>query len=304
MTLSLTASNSPNRLLRGISSLMSSSLDVLARHLRLFTAGGMSRPELARRLRLVHRALAAAASAEEPPARLMTLTALSLLDTLLVGGRCDHAGGLGALLAEFEERLRSGRLASVRSFLPRLFAALGPLRLCAVENPLCGAASTLAGGCESQWVDVGLLSPRAGRRRWVRPLGHAREEEVRLIPLSVFARSFFHERLPGLFDGDCAGRVDAALDGFPEGRGRRPTDDFYYHPENDQALLLKEVYPALARRRGFQYFIDGGGLSEIVLDAPTIGRRELVFAARLFCLRNSVRRATLDGRRVVGLPLF
>jgi hypothetical protein len=85
----------------------------------------------------------------------------------------------------------------------------------------------------------------------------------------------------------------------------REEDSFPYHPENDQASFLRSSFPSLAGSGpSFEYWIDDAGFAEVVLDAPRIGREEVLFATRLFCLRNGIRRANLDGRRIswAGVP--
>jgi hypothetical protein len=160
------------------------------------------------------------------------------------------------------------------------------VRLQVIESPL--DATLFA---EGQWIDVALSATPA-------PLGKPPfcwpDAGTRLIPFSIFTHRFFRDELPGLIS--C---VDGALP-FPRNR----SDSFYLHPENNQAIALRERFPQLRQcRLGFQYYIDPSGLAEIVLEAPTISRSQLVFAARLFCLQNSIQKATLDGTRIPGVSV-
>ena len=132
-----------------------------------------------------------------------------------------------------------------------------------------------------QWADIGWRSAAGGR--------------IFLIPLCILTRDQFRRRIPDV------------LSGLRARDGVLPPDEdtFPYHPENDQAPLLRESFPALAASGpSFEYWIDGAGLAEVVLDTPRIGRDEVLFATRLFCLGNGVRKATLDGRRIswAGVP--
>ena len=43
------------------------------------------------------------------------------------------------------------------------------------------------------------------------------------------------------------------------------------------------------------YFVGPDGLAEVVLDVDRIDSEALAAAVRLFCLRNRIRRAVLDG---------
>jgi hypothetical protein len=104
----------------------------------------------------------------------------------------------------------------------------------------------------------------------------------------VFTSAFFRRDLPGIL---------SAVTQAAELAWSR--DAFNYHPENDQATFLIERHPRLLRCPvRFHYYVDDAGLAEIVIDAPSLGRRELSFATRLFCLQNAVRAATLDGKRI------
>ena len=205
---------------------------------------------------------------------------------------------LGEILERIVARLRIGEGALLRRFLPTLFREFGNLRFVAVENPLAESTDNWHHEFRDQWIDVGLLKrqSRAPRR--------FSSAQLTFIPLSVFTGEFFYAQLPELLDSGPTAEPETSTGkeefGLPAGFCRDP---FYYHPENDQAHFLLERYPRLGTSHfAFQYFVDEAGLAEIVLDTDRIGPAELEFSLRLFCLRNGVRRATLDGRCVVDRP--
>ncbi|MBI4600974.1 MAG: hypothetical protein HY721_03350 [Planctomycetes bacterium] len=200
-------------------------------------------------------------------------TTLRLLALLLEASHPAPLAKLRRSLLRIRRWLAAREEVPLRGFLPRIFRDMGALRLCILENPLESSMPFLYAGAGSQWIDIGLMN-QAG-------------EEVRLIPMSIFTRRFFHHEMPELMS-----RITEQ--GEPVRR-----DDFCYHPENDQAISLKERFPQLRDSpAAFQYFIDCGGLAEIVIDVPFLRRPQVLFAARLFCLQNRIRSATLDGRRV------
>jgi len=178
-------------------------------------------------------------------------------------------------LLRVKRHLDAGRPVPLRQFLPSLFRDMGTLRFCVVENPLQFSLDV-----RDHWVDVGLTGPATS--------------DIRLIPLSIFTRSFFLRELPGIVE-ERGGSDDPVGLELERARG----DRFCYHPENDQAIPLRERFPRLGRiPLEFHYFVDVTGLAEIVIDAARITKEHIRFAAKLFCLQNGVRRAMLDGRRV------
>jgi hypothetical protein len=233
--------------------------------------------------------------------RAVALTALELLDVLLTPAFPRLADeSLKAICSLFEQRLRRGDMAVARRCVPYILRELGHLRLYAVGNPLMASERSFdaSPGYEEHWIDVGLL-----RSLQAAPNGQDihLEETIAMIPFSVFTAEFFYGDLPDVLD------EELGRDGEPTAPSGMPPlwrdDEFYYHPENDQAIPLLERHPQLRDQAPtFQYFVGTTGLAEIVLDVPRIGRRALRFAAQLFCLRNGVRRATLDGRLVAGAP--
>ena len=113
-----------------------------------------------------------------------------------------------------------------------------------------------------QWVDLALENPSAG---------------FRLIPVSVFTRSFFHAEVL------CSACTDPGA------------DLSRYHRENDKAPTLKEQHPGLSGHPRFEYFVDEAGLSEIVLDSEHLGYSELLLAGRLFAFHSGLEDLTLEG---------
>ena len=213
-------------------------------------------------------------------------TSLGILSLLLDGGYPAPPHRLRRSLERIHRWLDAGKPVLARRFLPGVFRDMGCLELRPLENPFEFLTSS-----QEQWVDVGLTIPASGTFCDGRS-GKA----LRVIPFSVFTRTFFRRDLPVLLSL-------LAQDGLLD---RTRADEFYYHPENNQAVSLRERFSHLrGASPDFQYYVDQDGLAEIVLDAPTICRNQLRFAARLFCLQNGVRRATLDGVRVSGtvMPL-
>jgi hypothetical protein len=181
--------------------------------------------------------------------------------------------------------LEAGQAAPARTFLSRVFRDLRCASLTVLENPLAFGSSA-----HEQWLDVGLLSSAWGSALAHTSPGSYAEETLTMIPFSVFTKRFFQEELPRILAGPGGPRAESAR------------DPFVYHPENDRAVTLKEN--ARGRDLGrfdFQYFIDHGGLAEIVIDSPSIRCSEIVFASRLFCLQNNIRSATLDGVQITAL---
>ncbi|MCI0650681.1 MAG: hypothetical protein L0Z55_02225 [Planctomycetes bacterium] len=75
-----------------------------------------------------------------------------------------------------------------------------------------------------------------------------------------------------------------------------------FHPENDKMHALREKYPALERGGlDAQYFVDPRGVATIVLNTMEIDPESTCAAARLFSLRNRLRRTLLNGE-LVYLP--
>lgn len=195
-------------------------------------------------------------------------------------------------LSRLATRLESGRAAPCRRFLPFVFRHAGPLRLCVLENPLARATER-----SCQWFDIGLLQrtgPRTTSRgprkdgndasRIVAHLGG--EDQVRLIPFSLFTRQFFRLELP---------RIMAELNE----ESWSSKDQFHYHPENNAAIRLREKRPSLqVVYPAFDYFIDDQGLAEIAIDVENLQFSEILFATRVFCLHNGVRQVTLNGNAV------
>ncbi len=118
----------------------------------------------------------------------------------------------------------------------------------------------------------------------------AEEEAVRL-------------EIPGWTDSGAGAEEAAAGDGEEAARagsGVRPPALRPAPRENGEEI---DRIPALRRlvpnfdfaRYDPRYLSDGDGIAEIVLDVPAIGRAEVRYAAKLFCLANRVRRCELDG---------
>jgi hypothetical protein len=75
-----------------------------------------------------------------------------------------------------------------------------------------------------------------------------------------------------------------------------PPEGSWAHPENDRMHALREQFPQLdLATLEPMYFVGPDGSSEVVLDTDRIDASALLVAVRLFCLRNRVRRCTLDG---------
>jgi hypothetical protein len=246
------------------------SLRDVARELRLYLDGGLSHEKILRWVSHIHgivTSLSYESSTVSNPALGATLRLLSiLLDSRLPApeGRRKRS------IARLHRWIAENRPVPMRSFLPTIFRDMGALRLRSLENPL-----SFSTALRRHWVDVGLVV--------------SSNDDVRLIPFSVFTRRFFQEEMPDLI---------SSISG-PGGSDWPRGDSFYYHPENDQAISLKERFPALCRLpTAFQYFVDESGLAEIVLEKRALRRRDLLLAAQLFCLQNRVRFARLDGRKV------
>ena len=263
----------------------------------LYLNGKLGRPVLLRWVDGLHAIVTSRSYPEvNPPVQGLAAT-LAVVSILLDAAALP---GIRGCLEKVHGWLEEGKTVPLRRFLPRVFRDMGSLRLCVLENPLSFSSTS-----KEQWIDVGLCSTRAegdaesqddrgegGLEEGPRESWCCRRTSMKIIPFSVFTRRFFKEELPAIISGISRVNESRPLDSATG-------DRFYYHPENNQAILLKERFPAL--RDGpvdFSYYVDEAGLAEIVIEAPAIDRELLRFAAGLFCLLNGVRRATLDGIRV------
>ena len=111
-----------------------------------------------------------------------------------------------------------------------------------------------------EWADLAIDAPIAG---------------FRLIPVSIFTRSFFRKEV---LSGD-----------------DHLTDLSHYHRENDKAPILREEHPGLPESLHFEYYVDESGLSEIILDTGHLGWGEQFQAARIFALYSGLECAALEG---------
>jgi hypothetical protein len=248
----------------------------VARQIRLFLDGSLSREEASIWFHRVYGIVTSPAFESPTVARPVAATLLGLVGSLF---EPDHpAPRARRSLAKIRSWLEGVPLAPARDLVPRIlgevFRSSSTIRLVTLESPLEFSAES-SGRWAGQWVDVAWKNHRKG--------------SIRLIPFSIFTARFFRRDLPGI--------VSRIVQSTELTWVR--DDPFCYHPENDQATLLAERHPwLLACPFQFHYYVDDAGLAEVVIDAPSIGRREATFAARLFCLRNSVRSASLDGRRI------
>jgi ABC-type amino acid transport substrate-binding protein len=215
-------------------------------------------------------------------ARPVASTLVGLLSVLLDPRRGAPPAKIERTLKRVRSWIEEGEPAP-RDFLPTVLRdvlqAIGEVRLGTMASPVPFSFAGAARDADwhGWWVDVGLLS--------------AHEENVTLIPFSVFTAGFFRRELPAMLSRIAESTRFAWV--------RR--DAFHYHPENDQAVFLRERFPLLAEAGPpFHYYVDDAGLAEIVLEVPAISAREVRFASRLFCLRNGVGAATLDGKPVPG----
>jgi len=242
----------------------------LARQVGRYLRGGLGREPLFVWVTQLHRIVTSRSYEASEACMPAVSNILRLLALLLDPNHTAPADKLRASLLRIHGWLAADTPVPLRGFLPTIFRDMASLRLRVLENPLAFSLEL-----REQWLDVGVIS--------------SDDENVRLIPFSIFTRNFFREELPAMI-----ARITEAGT-FNWARG----DSFYYHPENNQAISLKERYPSLRNcPLSFQYFIDESGLAEIILDTRVIRRQEVLFASKLFCLQNGVMRATLNGRRV------
>jgi hypothetical protein len=253
----------------------------LTRQISRHLAGHLTRSELFDWVTFLHSLVTAPAYEDAMVSVASVATTLRLLGFLLDEHYPAPYYKLRGSLVHMRRCLEHRGLRAVRELHPRVLRDMGTLRFSILEPPaICGAALACPRG-QTQWLDVGLL--------------HRPREPVRLIPLSVFTRRFFYDDMPHFIDCMCVAEADEPS----PVRG----DRFYYHPENDQAIELRERFPQLAAwGPRFQYFIDESGLAELVIDSANLGRGEMCFAIKAFCLLNGVRRATLNGRSVPTAP--
>jgi hypothetical protein len=273
----------------------------VARRLAAYLEGELDHAELTRWIDQLREIIAAPhyrTSRHFSPRLKSTLGTISTALAIFRGpaGATSSAGDIPAAaracLSDLAARLESGRSAPCRIFIPYVLRHAGTLRLRVLESPLARATERAC-----QWFDVGML-PHSGSRSMHRgrhepasappraAAGRGVEDEIRLIPFSLFTRQFFHRELP---------RIMAELD-EESWTGK---DQFHYHPENNVAIPLCERRPSLrAVYPAFDYFIDEQGLAEIVIDAESLQLPEILFATRVFCLHNGIRQVTLNGNAV------
>ena len=250
----------------------------VARQIRLFLDGSLSREDAYIWFYRVYGIVTSPAFESPTVVRPVAATLLTLVGSLFEPGHPAPETRARRSLARIRSWLEGVPLAPPRDLLPRIlgevFRSSSPIRLATLESPLDFSAAS-GGRWAGQWVDVAWKNHRKGG--------------IRLIPFSIFTARFFRRDLPGIVS-----RIAQSTE-----LTWVRDDPFCYHPENDQGTLLVERHPwLLSCPFRFHYYVDDAGLAEVVIDAPSIGRREAAFAARLFCLRNSVRSASLDGRRI------
>lgn len=139
----------------------------------------------------------------------------------------------------------------------------------------------------AQWADVVLLEGRRTRQG----LGESRP----FVPFSVNTLAFWQDGLGG-GPGERRERGGRGGADRSEAWASAPA---WTHPENDKIPAIRERHHELGSTFYDPiYFVDPDGLAEIIIDADAIGRPELVFASRLFCLHNGVQACYLDGKRI------
>ena len=242
----------------------------LARQLGLYLRGELEKKSLFVWVNQLHRIVTSRIYEASEACTQAISNTLRILCLLLDPDHTAPAHKLRASLLQINGWLKTDTPIPLRTFLPAVFRDMAPLHFQVLKNPIA-----FSWNLRDQWQDVGIIKPN--------------EESVRLIPFSIFTQNFFRNELPALI-----ARITDA-DTVEWARG----DSFYYHPENNQAISLKESHPSLRNHPlSFQYFIDENGLAEIILDTRVIRREEVLFASKLFCLQNKVSQANLNGRRV------
>ena len=238
------------------SSLIMDSCEAQERHIEiieivgLFVSGAIGRRRLYRKLLDTSRR--GNARLEAPAITALGL-AILLSDPAAAMGREQLRRCLRSLLSALGCR----RPLPVGELLNCLGESLGRLELNIPDIPRTGLDEL-----EEQWVDLAVDRYATG---------------FRLIPASVFTRSFFRRTL--CENGTADSRADPAC----------------YHRENDKAPILLELHPGLSEDIGFEYYVDDSGLSEIVLDTESLGWGEKFHAARIFALYSNLGRAALEG---------
>lgn len=238
------------------SSLITDSCEARERHIEiietvgLFVNGTIGRRRLYRKLLDTSRRSDARLQA---PAITALGLAILLSDPAAAMGREQLRRCLRSLLSALGCR----RPLPVGELLNCLGESLGRLELNIPDTPRTGLDEL-----EEQWVDLAVDRYATG---------------FRLIPASVFTRSFFRRTL--CENGTADSRADPAC----------------YHRENDKAPILLELHPGLSEDIGFEYYVDDSGLSEIVLDTESLGWGEKFHAARIFALYSNLGRAALEG---------
>ncbi len=185
---------------------------------------------------------------------------ISLLFVCLIT-ECEMHGRLRSARAIAErilDALERGQRVPAESVLRRVLQGLRVVQL--ITRPR--STEEIEDGIASQWADLALAtSPLGG--------GEPDPEDCWFTPLAVCTRDLWVET---------------------------PPEGPWAHPENDRMHSLREQFPQLDLDTDEpMYFVGPDGLAELVLDVERIDEGILRSAARLFCLRNRVRRCTLDG---------
>jgi hypothetical protein len=181
--------------------------------------------------------------------------------------------GLAILLSDPAAAMGREQL---RSCLRSMLSALGCRRPLPVGELLNCLGESL-GRLDLNMPAVPRAGPDEPDEQWVDLAIDRQATGFRLIPASVFTRSFFRRTL--------------SSSGAPDSQAAPAC----YHRENDKAPILLEQHPGLSEDIDFEYYVDDSGLSEIVLDTESLGWGEKFHAARLFALYSNLGRAALAG---------
>ncbi len=229
--------------------------ETLVDSLSLFLSESIGRQELHdRTLELLRRRHLLPAEDDLAPTAITALGLTALLTNPAIGTESER---LRRGLRRMSLAAGCRRPLPVGELLQLAAEAQGPLELSVQKTPPQNGSEN-----PTQWADLALATPAAG---------------LRLIPVSVFTRSFFHGEV--LRSACTAPGADLSR----------------YHRENDKAPTLKEQHPELSGLPRFEYYVDEAGLSEIVIDSEHLGCSEFLLAGWLFAFYSGLEDLTLEG---------
>ena len=196
----------------------------------------------------------------------------------------------GEILEDLVRRLPRAWLVPQGGKEFRSEARAAPTEMADEHSPSLFGGAGSAGERGFDWVELGLSAAgcwKSEDRHAEIPRTPGESPGVQLVPIAVFTEECFRR-----LELDRVGRA-CFSDAFDAGGSRSRT------AQDGSRWLLARLPEDQIPSFGFRYIVGPDGLAEVVVDVPSIGARECIFAARLFALHNDIGEVLLDGIRVV-----